>query len=434
MSDYLHPGSPMGDSSGSGSSRRPHSHRAHRAPHPGRSREIGVLVTKVLACAVSVVLLLSFGYGWYEYRSLNNGVQRFHLSGLDAATKAPHLENGHHVDGVEQNILIVGMDSRADLSASERKLLSLGNDNSLSTDTIMVIHVPADGSKATMISIPRDSYVDIPGGYLKNKINAAYADAYADAATTGSEKEHEAAGMDELLATVKQLTGLKINHYVQVGFGGFYKIAQAIGTIPVNLCHATDDTLAHNMATGQGHVGSNFKMSAGKHDLTPVQVVEFVRQRHNLHGGDLAREERQRYFLTAAFNKLKSSLLNPVKLNGLIKAISGAFTIDDNEGFSIPDLAAQMADLSAGHITGYTIPTEGTTTVDIAGVSSSVEIVNPAKVQARIAAILAGTYPPKKPTASGSTSAASGTATSPPPEGTPITSASAPTKKSGCIN
>jgi LCP family protein required for cell wall assembly len=420
-----------GDSSRFGRPTRPHSHRAQRVAHPGRGREIGVLVTKVLAAAVSVVLLLGFGYGWYEYRSLNNGVQRFHLSGLDAATKAPHVENGHHVNGIEQNILIVGMDSRADLSASERKLLSLGNDNSLSTDTIMVIHVPADGSKATMISIPRDSYVDVPGGYLKNKINAAYADAYADPNTTGDEKQHEAAGMNELLATVKQLTGLQINHYVQVGFGGFYKIAKAIGTIPVNLCHATDDTIAHNEATGQGHVGSNFKMSAGKHDLTPVQVVEFVRQRHNLHGGDLAREQRQRYFLTAAFNKLKSSLLNPVKLNSLIKAISGAFTIDDNGGFSIPDLAAQMSDLSAGHITGYTIPTEGTSTVDIAGASSSVELVNPAKVQARIAAILAGTYPPKKPATSPSGS--TGTATSSPQDGTPISSSSSP-PKSSCIN
>jgi LCP family protein required for cell wall assembly len=383
---------------------------------------------------VSVVLLLGFGYGWYEYRSLNSGLQRVHLPGLDAATKAPHVENGRHVNGVEQNILIVGMDSRNDVSAAERKLLSLGDDTSMSTDTIMIIHVPADGSKATMISIPRDSYVDIPGGYLKNKINAAYADRYSD--STGDEAAREAAGMDELLATVKELTGLKINHYVQVGFGGFYKIAQVVGNIPVNLCQDTDDTLSRNLAAGYGHSGSNFKMSAGKHELNPVQAVEFVRQRHFLPHGDLDREKRQRYFLSAAFNKLKSALLNPVKLNDLIKAISGAFTIDDNGGFSIPDLAAQMSDLSAGHITGYTIPTEGTSTVDIAGAPSSVELVDPAKVQARIAAILSGNYPVKKPasTASGLTSTASSRGTPPPPEGTPISSTPTPTKKSGCIN
>jgi LCP family protein required for cell wall assembly len=431
----MQPGSPMGDSSGFGRPARPTSHRAQRVHQPGRSRELSLLITKVLACAVSVVLLLGFGYGWYEYRSLNNGLQRLHLTHL-AGENTNSKSSGKKVDGTEQNILIVGVDSRNGLSASERRLLSVGNDNSLSTDTIMIIHVPADGSKATMISIPRDSYVDIPGGYLKNKINAAYADAYVD--TAGSDKQKQAAGADELVATVSKLTGLSINHYVQVGFGGFYTIAKAIGTIPVNLCHDTDDTLAHNEATGQGRVGSNFKMSAGKHELTPVQVVEFVRQRHNITGGDLAREKRQRYFLTEAFNKIESAgtLLNPVKLNHLIKAIAGTFYIDDNGGFSIPDLAARMADLSANNIAGYTIPTQGTNTVDIAGMSSSVILVDPAKVQARIAAILSGNYPAKKPasSASGSRNTASNSATSPPPEGTPITSTPAPNKKSSCIN
>ena len=180
-----------------------------------------------IAPGLSAVLLIGFGYGWYEYRSLNNGLQRFHLSHLADENTGKKSGSGK-VNGVEQNILIVGVDSRAGLSASERRLLSVGNDNSLSTDTIMVIHVPADGSKATLISIPRDSYVDIPGGYLKNKINAAYADAYSDA--SGSVKQKQAAGADELVAPVSNLTGLRINHYVQVGFGGFYTIAKAIGT------------------------------------------------------------------------------------------------------------------------------------------------------------------------------------------------------------
>ena len=378
------------------------------------------MLTKVVASAVSVLLLIGFGYGWYEYRSLNSGIQRMHLPSL--AGENTKSQSGRHTKGVEQNILVVGMDSRAGLSAAERRLLSVGNDDSLSTDTIMIIHVPADGSKATMISIPRDSYVDIPGGYLKNKINAAYADAYSD--SSGSEKQKEAAGANELVATVSKLTGLSINHYIQVGFGGFYTITKAIGDIPVNLCAATDDTLAHNEATGQGRVGSNFKMSAGKHELTPVQALEFVRQRHNLTGGDLAREKRQRYFLTAAFNKIASAgvLLNPVKLDRLVKAISGAFYVDDN-GFSIADLADQMANLSANNIVGYTIPTEGTGTVDIAGQQSSVVLVDPDKVKARIAQILAGKQS-STPTTSASSTATTGTAS---------TSASKPKTSSGCI-
>ena len=110
------------------------------------------MLTKVVASAVSVLLLIGFGYGWYEYRSLNSGIQRMHLPSLVGENTDP--QPGHHTTGVEQNILVVGMDSRAGLSAAERRLLSVGSDNSLSTDTIMIIHVPADGSKATMISIP----------------------------------------------------------------------------------------------------------------------------------------------------------------------------------------------------------------------------------------------------------------------------------------
>jgi LCP family protein required for cell wall assembly len=369
-------------------------HQARHAHAGGTARRGALRLTQVLASVLSIALLLGFGYGWYEYRSLNNGLQRLHLTNL--AEPSPPTRTGtqppqQHFEGTEQNILVVGVDSRDGLSPAERRLLSVGSDQSLSADTIMIIHVPADGSQATMISIPRDSYVDIPGGYLKNKINAAYADGYTYAESGSTDQQRQAAGANVLIGAVKELTGLDINHYIQVGFGGFYTIAKAIGTIPVNLCESTDDTLAYNEANGEGHVGSNFKMSAGHHELTPVQVVEFVRQRHNLVGGDLAREKRQRYFLTAAFNKIASAgvLLNPVKLNKLIKAVTGAFYVDDN-GFSIADLATQMANLSASNITGYTIPIQGQGTATIAGQSQSVEFVDPARVQRYVARVLSG--------------------------------------------
>lgn len=408
-------------------------HARHASPHPHRTGHAVNIVTKVLAATLSLVLLVGFGYGWYEYRSLNNGLQRLHLSSLGSDNA--NSGSGSHAQGVEQNFLVVGIDSRSGLSAAERRMLSLGNADSLATDTIMIIHVPANGAKATMISIPRDSYVDIPGGYLKNKINAAYADAYTY--SSGSDKQKQAAGANELVATVSQLTGLTINHYIQVGFGGFYTITQALGDIPVDLCAATDDTLAHNEATGQGHVGSNFKMSAGKHNLTPVQALEFVRQRHNLVGGDLAREKRQRYFLTQAFKKISSMgvLLNPGKLGNLIKAITGTFYVDDN-GFSLTDLADQMSNLSANNIVGYTIPTQGSQFVSIGGVQSSVEVVDPAKVKAKIAQVLAGTSAGGKGAttagSSGSSRPAAGASAS---GGAPSAGSASPTHKptAGCI-
>jgi LCP family protein required for cell wall assembly len=353
----------------------------------GRRRSLKAL-GKVLAAALSGALLLGFGYGWYEYRSLNGGLHRLHLHNLGQppATAA----GGPQLHGRAQNIVIAGVDSRADLSAAERRVLHVGGDTSLGADTIMVIHVPADGSRATMISIPRDSFVDIPGGYLKNKINASYADGYTYGAAPGSsEEQREAAGADVLVGAVEKLTGLQIDHYVKVSFGGFYTIAKAIGGIRVDLCQAADDTHAYNEAHGAGSVGSDFKMSAGWHDLNPVQSLEFVRQRHNLKGDDLGREKRQRYFLSAAFSKITSAgvLLNPAKLSKLIKAVTGAFYVDDN-GFSLVDLANQMADLSADKITGYTIPVEGSAKRTVADQELSVELVDPVKVRAFVGRVL----------------------------------------------
>jgi LCP family protein required for cell wall assembly len=365
-------------------------------------------VARVLAALLSFTVLVGFGYGWYEYRSLNNGVHKFHLSNLG---QAPGGAPSKTTKGHEQNILLVGLDTRDGLSAKERSLLRVGGGGSLATDTILVLHVPADGSRATLISIPRDSYVDIPH-YAKNKINAAYADAYSDAAGSGaSVTEAEAAGANLLVETVSQLTGLRIDHYVQVGFGGFYKIAQALKSIPVTLCAATDDTQAHNRSTGQSG-GSGFKMSAGHHDLTPLQALEFVRQRHNLKGGDIAREKRQRYFLAAAFNKIASAgvLLDPGKLNNLIKAVTGAFYVDD-DNFSLVGFANQLIDLNANKITGDTIPTQGTHDVSVLGNTTSGVIVDPAQVQRYVAARLnaptpAHTSTPARPSSSTGTSTA----------------------------
>lgn len=353
-------------------------------------------MTKVLAAAVSAALFLAFGYGWFEYRSLNSGLHRLHLANLGKPAVSP-APGQQVVDGQAQNILVVGIDSRGGLSHREQRLLSVGDATSLSADTIMIIHVPANGSRATMVSIPRDSFVAIPG-YLKNKINAAYADGYTYARAGSTAYQRRAAGADLLIATVSKLTGLTIDHYVQIGFGGFYTIAKAIGGITVNLCRSTDDTHVHNLAEGNGWVGSNFKMSAGRHTLTPVQALEFVRQRHNLKGGDLAREKRQRYFLSAAFHKITSAgvLLDPSKLNRLIKAVDGAIYVDDN-GFSLVDLAKQMADLSANKITGYTIPTEGTGSETVAGISESVVEVNPAQVRAFVRTHLDGAPPAHRP-------------------------------------
>lgn len=351
-------------------------------------RRAGSQGARVVAGVLAACVLLGFGYGWYNYRTLDSGLQRLTLHNLAGPTSGPTADSSAPAarkhSGAEQNILLVGIDSRAGMSAAERRQYHTGDDVSMSTDTMMIMHVPADGSSATLISLPRDSYVEIPG-YMKNKLNAAYADGWSY--SSGTATQRTAAGADLLIATITKLTGLRITHYVQVGFLGFAKIVRAIGNIPVTLCHSVNDTVAYNRAHGQTG-GSGFVASAGHHELNPVQALEFVRQRHNL-GGDLARVKRQQYFLSAAFAKISSMgvLLNPVTLHNLIKAVTGSFYIDSTS--SIQSLADQLANLSAGKIIGHTIPTEGGRMV--AGVGD-VQLVDPARVRTFVANLI---NPPK---------------------------------------
>ena len=410
----------------------------HRTTSSGRAVPVVARrVGKSLIALLSATVLLAMGYYRYTYNSLDNGLHRVAVGGLGSTPTPAAGATVTHVDGTAQNLLIIGNDSRAGLSAADAKKLHVGNGSSVdgtdSTDTLMVVHVPADGSKATLISIPRDSYVDIPG-FQSAKINAAYADGYYygtdgfPVTSSSTTEQRQAAGLTLLIQVIKNLTGLAIDHYVMVNFIGFYDIAKAIGGISVNLCHAVNDSTARNEAAGNGAVGSGFVMSAGRHDLTPVQSLKFVRQRHFLPNGDLDREARQRYFLAAAFQKVESAgtLLSPGKLNSLISAVKKTLTLDDR--ISLPDLARQMNELTGSHIVGQTIPNDGTQMIG----DQSVIVVDPATVQAQIQKWLnptpSGSSGSSASSTAGSTSSGSSSASS-------AGSTSTPTAASkGCIN
>ena len=170
---------------------------------------------------------------------------------------------------------------------------------------MMMVHVPADGRKATVISIPRDSYVAIPGHGM-NKINSAYPTGVTSANGSTS------AGARPAVQTVSNLTGLTIDHFVQVDLLGFYRISNAIGGVPVNLCAPAKEA------------NSGINLPAGVSVIKGTQALAFVRQRYGFPDGlgDLDRIRRQQYFLSAAFRKLSSAgvLLNPFKLQNLLKA------------------------------------------------------------------------------------------------------------------
>ncbi|HZC53947.1 MAG TPA: LCP family protein [Mycobacterium sp.] len=316
---------------------------------------------RLAVALVSFVALVGSGLAWAAYQDFSAGIRH--------GDAVPELPKGQRdIDGKDQNILLLGNDSRTGATPAELRALSTRDDGgSENTDTMMVLHVPAHGGKATVISFPRDSWVDIPDNG-KGKINAAYGDGYVAAGNRG-QTARESAGIRLLIRTIEGLTGLHIDHYVQVDLLGFYRISNALGGVDVCLLHAQN---ASTDADQFGRGYSGIDLPAGHSVIKGTQALAFVRQRHGVLGGDLGRIKRQQYFLSAAFDKVLSGgiLLNPFKLHSLLGAVSSSLLTDP--ALDIISLARQLQDLSTGNIAFATVPNDGPQTIYPDGISTSI--------------------------------------------------------------
>jgi LCP family protein required for cell wall assembly len=337
-----------------------------RAPDPVLQRRLGLWL-RILIAALSFVILIGSGLAWTAYKNFTSNVPH----GAAVPKLAPGAED---VDGKDQNILLIGSDSRAGASAAELRALSTGDDGgSVNTDTMMVLHVPSNGSRATIISFPRDSWVDIPG-HGKGKINSAYGIGYTTAKDAGKgETAAQSGGIIMMAKTIAALTGLHVDHYMQVNLLGFYRISNAIGGVTVCL-NAAQNPNTDADAFGKGYSGIN--LPKGVSVIKGKQALAFVRQRHGLPNGDLDRIQRQQYFLASAFRRVESAgvLLNPFKLHDLLNAVGASLLIDPS--LDLLSLGREFAQMSAGNITYRTIPNDGPQTIYPDGVETSIVAVN----------------------------------------------------------
>jgi len=365
---------------------------------------------RVAVTVVSALVLMVTGYGWTAYRELGA-----RLVTSDVLTR------DRPSDGVT-DILLVGLDSRTDAAGNPlpRELfdaLDVGPDQgTLNTDTLILVQIPDEaGLPTTAVSIPRDSYVAIPG-FGTHKINSAYARAAAAArarlaaqGVTGPALEQQAAqaARRTLVTTVEQLTGVSVDHYAEVNLAGFADITQAVGGVPVCL----------NAPVRDSYSGADFP--SGPQTLQGPAALAFVRQRHGLPRGDLDRVVRQQAFLASLAHEVLSTgtLADPAQVSGLIAAVSRYVVVDS--GWDLLAFAAQARGLTAGAISFRTIPT-GRPNLPTPDDGVAVQI-DPRAVQNFVATLSEGT-PVGAPRASaqGSTPPATGDgggrAPSPPPQ------------------
>lgn len=298
--------------------------RPAAAPDWRRRIKIGVLSLVVVVLAVSVGT-----YFWADSK-LKREVD------LSKVIERPKSGDG-------TNYLIVGSDSREGMTSEDKKRLHTGSAEGKRTDSMMILH---DGSNGpTLVSLPRDSNVEIPsfvgsesgkkfeGKGRTTKLNAAYAED----------------GPELLVRTVEFNTGLHIDHYVEIGFGGFAKIVDAIGGVELDIPKAFKDKYS----------GADFQ--AGKQSLDGQQALAFVRTRHAF-SSDLDRTKNQQKFLAALASQTAtpSTILNPFKLYPTMGAGLDTLIVDkDMSLWSLGQMFFAMKGVTGGDGTSLNIPISG---------------------------------------------------------------------------
>ena len=361
-----------------------------------RSRRVRSVVRLALG-VLSVGVLVVSALGWVQLRALDR-----------STPSAAVIDSTQTLAAGEQNILLVGLDTRTDAQGNrlpEEVLAALNAGDSSSgggtADSLTVVHVPAGGGRATAISVPRDAYVDLGQGLGRHKINSAWSraasqatEAMTGAGPTGSTslfaaeasappapddpavvRAASAAGARATIGAVQQLTGLPISHFAAVNLAGFSDLSSAIGGVPVCLRAPTEDPY------------TGLALPAGPQEVSGAQALAFVRQRHGLPNGDLDRIARQQVFLAGATERLLSAgtLADPFALARITQAVSRSVTLD--AGWDVLGFARQMQGLSAGAVTFRTIPT-GSTEMSTPYDGTAVE-VDPAAVRMFVATAIA---------------------------------------------
>jgi LCP family protein required for cell wall assembly len=340
------------------------------------------MTARVIVAILAAAALAAAGLTRDTVNSVNDEVTKSDVFSPEVRQNAPPADDG------AEDILIVGSDTRTDskgnpLPAAMLKQLRTEAADGVNTDTIILLRLPRNGGKGYALSIPRDTYVPIPG-YRDDKINAAYGatkylklhqmEAAGVKDRAQIERESDTVGRSALAQAVQNLTGVRVDHYAEVNLYGFYLLTEAVGGVTVCLNHATSDQ----------NSGANFRRGVQK--ISGGAALSFVRQRDGLPRGDLDRIVRQQVFLSSALQQVLNAgtLADPGKLQKITDAAAKSVVVDP--GLDILTFAKQLSSISSGQVDFQTIPVEQVGARNERG--QSIITVDPAKVKAFVGQLL----------------------------------------------
>jgi len=280
----------------------------------------------LLSGFLSALVLLASGTAWSVTGWLSGQLQRYDVfAGLlegDRPAAGPHGA---------LNFLVIGSDDRSGVAPEQRSELGVGHVEGRRSDTIMLVHLNHDRDHITVVGIPRDSWVHIPG-HGPHKINAAYS----------------LGGPGLVVQTVESATGVRVDHYVEVDFTGFVEVVDALGGITVCLPEAIHDDKAHLF------------LEAGTHRVDGVQALAFARTRKSAHG-DLDRIDRQQQVLAALLDRALDSrtLSDPARFTRFLETTLGSVTVDESlDTAALNQLGAQLRSIGLDDVTFTQVPVD----------------------------------------------------------------------------
>ncbi|WP_426364190.1 LCP family protein [Streptomyces sp. E-08] len=260
-----------------------------------------------MATALSVTVLVAGGIGHAVVTGLDTGITR--VDPFKDMKNRPQAGHG-------MNVLVVGTDGRDRITPEEKRKYRLGGAPCHCTDTVMLVHISEDRERASVVSLPRDSYAEMPehtdltSGRKHRahpvKLNAAYAEG----------------GPGLTVRTVESMTGVKIDHYLEVDFTSFMRTVDAVGGVQICTTRPLKDSY------------TGLDLSPGTHELDGGQALQYVRSRHIDGAADIGRMQRQQRFMAALIDQLTNGgvLLNPVRFREVATTMLGSVRADEEFG------------------------------------------------------------------------------------------------------
>jgi LCP family protein required for cell wall assembly len=304
-----------------------------RRRKPRSKHRKGLLITAWTAAGI--VVLGGTGVG-YLYFKLNGNIKSVDINSALGTNRPTKVDNG------SENILVLGSDSR---SGSNKKLGGGTDDGSARSDTAMIVHVYKGHKKAGVVSMPRDTLIDRP------ECTDTAGKTYPAASGVMFNTAYSTGGAACAVKTVESITGLRMDHYLEVDFSGFEKLIDELGGVQVTTTKDIKDSQSH------------LNLKAGTHKLDGEQALGLVRTRHGVgDGSDLGRIQLQQAFIKALVNQVKhiGVFTNPKKLYDLANTATKAVTTDSDIGSvnSLMSFAGGLKGISSSNMHMVTMPVQ----------------------------------------------------------------------------